>query len=78
MTETEKGNFKRHGARVYFHPDGVILIKQTVKKDDQYIIDSDEGGHKEAFADIGSGQAERVLEILRKASGGELVSRSAL
>ena len=65
----------KYGARVYFHDDGVILIKQTVLRDGKYVIDCDEnGGHKEEFADPSPGAADRVFSILLEAKDGKLQS----
>lgn len=65
----------KYGARVYFHDDGVILIKQTVLRKGQYVIDCDESGrHKEAFADPGPGAPNQVFTILSSAREGALRS----
>ena len=43
----------KNGARVYVHPDGVVLVKQTVKRGDRYVIDE----QRERFVDPGNDSA---------------------
>ena len=67
---------EKYGARVYFHDDGVILIKQTILRKGRHIIDCDENGrHKEDFAN--PGEADRVLDILSAAKEGRLQSHGS-
>jgi hypothetical protein len=68
----------KYGARVYFHNDGTILIKQTILRDGgrEYVIDHDDRGEPmEDYASAVEGQADRVLAILQAASRGELRAR---
>lgn len=75
MSKVEQDEFMKYGARVYFYRDGTILIKQTILKNNRYVIDSDaKGKHKEAHSSIGIGQAKQVLNILNEASEGKLKS----
>ena len=60
----------RHGARVYFYEDGVILVKQTLKKErtGTYVIDVDNNGkHRERHVDPGDdrclGEAVRLAGL---------------
>jgi hypothetical protein len=58
----------RYGARVFFFEDGVVLVKQTVKKGKpgRYVIDGD----KERHVDPGH---DRLLgEVVRLAGQGKL------
>lgn len=63
----------KHGARVYYYDDGVILIKQT-RKDERtgaYVIDSGpDGQHRERHVDPGN-DAE-LAEVIRAAGQGQL------
>lgn len=64
---------RRHGARVYFLNDGVILVKQTVKslKHSNYVIDTDRGGNqRERHVDPGNDQA--LAAAVRAAGNGAL------
>lgn len=46
---------QKHGARVYRYPDGVVLVKQTVKKVKDYVIDTrSDGTHVEKHVDPGN------------------------
>jgi hypothetical protein len=66
MTDNETGDYKAHGARVHFLRGGTILIKQTVLRNNRYVIDCDaRGNHKEGHVGFGSGQAKQVLDILK-------------
>ena len=62
-----------HGARVYAYEDGVILVKQTVKRPGtgRYVIDTlADGTHRERHLDPGDDSA--VGEAVRLAGQGEL------
>ena len=63
----------KHGARVYFYEDGVVLVKPTVKsaKTGSYVVDTDSrGGHRERHVDPGD---DRLLgEVVRLAGQGKL------
>jgi hypothetical protein len=54
MTEQDvQPNTRKYGARVYLNTDGVILVKQTIKRgsnqNDAYVVD----GHRERFVNPG-------------------------
>ena len=70
MTEKNIQKEPKYGARVFLHADGVVLVKQTVKrgrnKTDPYVIDGD----KERFVDPGN-DAELGAAV-RAAVHGEL------
>ena len=54
-----------NGARVYFYGDGVTLVKQTVMKDGEYVIDTDShDNHREKHVDPGDdGELGRVVRL---------------
>ena len=62
---------KPNGARVYFYDDGVTLVKQTVKKNGRYVVDTDsDGKHKERHVD--SGNDAELSRTIRLAGEGDL------
>lgn len=58
----------KHGARVYYYEDGVILVKQTVQRvpSGAYVIDA----HRERHVNPGDDAA--LVEAIRAAGQGEL------
>ena len=57
-------NAQRYGARVYLHADGVVLVKQTVKRGpahtDPYVVDRDRERHVNPGNDAALGAAVRA------------------
>ena len=65
----------KYGARVYFYSDGVVLVKQTIKRDShvRYVLDVDsEGKLKERFVDPGPDEDRELGEVIRLAGKGQL------
>lgn len=58
----------KHGARIYYYEDGVILVKQTVQRlpKGPYVIDA----HRERHVDPGDDAV--LVEAVRAAGRGEL------
>lgn len=64
MEETKlREQTQKYGARVYLMSDGVILVKQTVKRgagqNDPYVIDEHREAHVEPGDDAGLGRTIR-------------------
>ena len=72
MDDTDLSARPKYGARIYPHRDGVVQVKQTVKRgtgqNDPYVIDE----HKERFVDPGN-DAE-LGKAVRDALGGHLTA----
>jgi hypothetical protein len=52
MNEPHKGD--KYGARVYFYPDGVVQVCQTILRNGRYVIDGLPGNKlKEKWVDPG-------------------------
>ncbi len=68
--ETEPANAQRHGARVYLLDNGVVLVKQTVKRGEaqnaSYVIDGDREQH------VDPGDDSLLGARVRAALNGEL------
>ncbi len=61
----------KYGARVYYYDDGVILVKQTVKRGSTYVIDvGPDGLQREAH--VNKGDDERLTSVIRLAGEGGL------
>lgn len=64
-------NDNLYGARVYFFKDGVILVKQTIKKNRDYVIDMDSNG-KQREKHVDPGDDRMLGEVVRLAGEGKL------
>jgi len=69
MSEPTKAD--KYGARVYFYPDGVVQVCQTVLRNGRYVIDGRPGGKlKEKWVD--PGDDSKLSAAVRLAGEGKL------
>lgn len=68
----------KYGARVYFPDSRTVQVKQTVMKDGRYVVDTDEGGHREQYATIQDGWEQRLAKIIEYAREGRLPSKGEI
>ena len=62
---------KPNGARIYFYTDGVTLVKQTVKKGKDYVIDRNLNG-RQRERHVNPGDDRALGEAVRLAGEGQL------
>lgn len=62
---------EKYGARVYFYPDGVVQIVQTIKKDGRYVVDTTPSGDNRE-RHVNPGDNAELGSVLRLAGEGKL------
>ena len=60
----------RYGALVSFHEDGVVLVEQTLRRGDRYVIDATPvGGQRDGRVRPGDeAEPDRIVRLAAKAS----------
>jgi hypothetical protein len=68
----------KYGARVYFPDTQTVLVKQTVMKGGRYVVDIDEGGHREQHITMKGPWQDRLAKVIEYAKDGRLPSKGEI